>query len=111
VALSGAHALGRCHAENSGYVGPWQGAPTVFSNVYYKLLAKQTKAEYWTADDRFGKLQYRDKSGTLMMLPSDLVLVQDDAFKKHVLAYAKDQEVRCASTSLARNTLTRIAAV
>ena len=48
VALSGAHALGRCHAENSGYVGPWQGAPTVFSNVYYKLLAKQTKAEYWT---------------------------------------------------------------
>ena len=28
------------------------------------------------------------------MLPSDLVLVQDDSFKKHVLAYAKDQEVR-----------------
>ena len=28
------------------------------------------------------------------MLPSDLVLVQDEAFKKHVLAYAKDQEVR-----------------
>ena len=65
VALSGAHALGRCHAENSGYVGPWQGAPTIFSNVYFKLLAKQTKAEYWTPDDRYSKLQYRDKSGTL----------------------------------------------
>ena len=42
-------------------------------------------------DDRYSKLQYRDKSGTLMMLPSDLVLVQDESFKKHVLAYAKDQ--------------------
>ena len=65
VALSGAHALGRCHSENSGYVGPWQGAPTIVSNVYFKLLAKQTKAEYWTPDDRYSKLQYRDKSGTL----------------------------------------------
>lgn len=30
VALSGAHALGRCHADYSGYVGPWQGTPTIF---------------------------------------------------------------------------------
>lgn len=94
VALSGAHALGRCHAENSGYVGPWQGAPTVFSNVYFKLLAKQTKSDFWTPDDRYKQPQFKDKSGTLMMLPSDLVLVQDDAFKKYVLEYAKDQEVR-----------------
>ena len=27
VALSGAHALGRCHADASGYVGPWSGTP------------------------------------------------------------------------------------
>lgn len=92
VALSGAHALGRCHAESSGYVGPWQGTPTIFSNIYFKLLAKQEKnGDYWTPDGRFKQPQFKDPSGTLMMLPSDLVLVQDDAFRKHVDAYAKDK--------------------
>ena len=33
VALSGAHALGRCHADASGYVGPWTGTPTIFNNL------------------------------------------------------------------------------
>jgi hypothetical protein len=31
VALSGAHGLGRCHAEASGYVGPWTGTPELWS--------------------------------------------------------------------------------
>ena len=30
----------------------------------------------WTPDERYPKLQYKDASGTLMMLPSDLVLIQ-----------------------------------
>ncbi len=93
VALSGAHALGRCHAEASGYVGPWQGTPTIFSNIYYKLLLKGAKdgAAYWTPDPRAPKFQFQDPSGTLMMLPSDLVLVQDAQFKPFVEAYAKDK--------------------
>ena len=33
VALSGAHALGRCHAEASGYVGPWTPTPTTFVSI------------------------------------------------------------------------------
>lgn len=32
VALSGAHSLGRCHADRSGFVGPWTYTPTRFSN-------------------------------------------------------------------------------
>jgi cytochrome c peroxidase len=40
VALSGAHALGRCHATSSGYVGPWSPTPTVFNNLYLNLLLK-----------------------------------------------------------------------
>ena len=32
VALSGAHTLGRCHADRSGFVGPWTRAPTTVSN-------------------------------------------------------------------------------
>ena len=38
VALSGAHALGRCHEEASGYWGPWTFAETTFSNEYFRLL-------------------------------------------------------------------------
>jgi hypothetical protein len=36
VALSGAHALGRCHTDRSGHVGPWTRAETTFSNEYYR---------------------------------------------------------------------------
>ena len=43
------------------------------ANSYYKLLLKLQ----WAPDERYPKLQYRDQSGSLMMLPSDLVLVQD----------------------------------
>ena len=38
VALSGAHALGRCHETASGYSGPWTPTPTTFNNAYYTLL-------------------------------------------------------------------------
>ena len=38
VALAGAHALGRCHADASGYVGPWTPTPTTFNNLYFTLL-------------------------------------------------------------------------
>ncbi|CAM9768637.1 unnamed protein product, partial [Laminaria digitata] len=39
VALSGAHALGRCHVTSSGYDGPWTPTPTFFAGaVYFKLL-------------------------------------------------------------------------
>ena len=44
VALSGAHALGRCHEEASGYWGPWTFAETTFSNEYFRLLLGET----WT---------------------------------------------------------------
>ena len=32
VALIGAHAVGRCHENASGYWGPWTFAETTFSN-------------------------------------------------------------------------------
>jgi hypothetical protein len=32
VALLGAHALGRCHTDRSGYWGPWTFAENTFSN-------------------------------------------------------------------------------
>lgn len=41
VALSGAHALGRCHTDRSGFEGPWTFSPTVVTNDYYKLLLEE----------------------------------------------------------------------
>ena len=38
VALSGAHALGRCHTDRSGFEGPWTFSPSTVTNDYYKLL-------------------------------------------------------------------------
>lgn len=88
VALSGAHALGRCHATASGYEGPWTPTPTSFNNLYFVLL----KSLQWTPDQTKTKVQYTDPSGKLMMLPSDLVLIEDSKFKTFVDLYAKDQK-------------------
>ena len=88
VALSGAHALGRCHADASGYVGPWSSTPLLFNNSYYGLL----KGLKWTENAKTKKFQYEDPSGQLMMLPSDIVLLEDENFKKYVDVYAKDQK-------------------
>ena len=41
VALSGAHALGRCHTDRSGFEGPWTFSPTTLTNDYYKLLLEE----------------------------------------------------------------------
>jgi cytochrome c peroxidase len=41
VALSGAHALGRCHVDRSGFEGPWTFSPTVLTNDYYTLLLNE----------------------------------------------------------------------
>ena len=89
VALSGAHALGRCHPTSSGYVGPWTFTPQTFDNQYFVLL----RGLKWSPDPKATKLQYTDPSGKLMMLPSDLVLIEDSGFAKYVDAYAKDKQL------------------
>ena len=89
VALSGAHALGRCHADRSGFDGPWTFSPTVLTNDYYRLLME----EKWGWRRWGGPKQYEDKSTkSLMMLPTDVALIQDKEFKKYVEKYAKDNQ-------------------
>lgn len=94
VALSGAHAVGRCYIQNSGYTGPWTYSETTFSNQYFRLLLDEkwrVKTTHngapWT-----GPLQYETSDGALMMLPSDMVLVEDTIFKTFVEIYAKDEQ-------------------
>jgi len=94
VVLSGAHGLGACHVERSGFWGPWTRAPTTVSTEYYRELIQNT----WTIKTEHkgkpwqGPLQFEDPTGDLMMLPSDMVLVQDKKFRKWVEHYAKDQD-------------------
>ncbi|KAK3362225.1 heme peroxidase [Lasiosphaeria hispida] len=90
VALSGAHALGRCHANRSGFEGPWTFSPTVLTNDYYKLLLD----EKWQWKKWEGPKQYEDKTTkSLMMLPADMAIIQDKKFKAYVEKYAADNDV------------------
>jgi catalase (peroxidase I) len=93
VALSGAHSLGACHRERSGFWGPWTRAPTTMSNEYFRELIETPwtiktthKGKPWD-----GPIQFEDPTGELMMLPTDIALIQDAAFRKHVEKYAKDE--------------------
>lgn len=95
VALLGAHAMGRCHTDRSGYWGPWTFAENTFSNEYFRLLMEERwspkgthNGKPWTGPD-----QFEDSTGKLMMLPADIALILDPEFKKYVAMYAKDEDL------------------
>lgn len=89
VALSGAHALGRCHRDRSGFDGPWSFSPTSFSNAYYDLLLN----EKWNMRKWEGPPQFEDsKTKSLMMLMTDMALTTDKKFRPYTEKYAKSEE-------------------
>lgn len=89
VALSGAHAMGRCHTDRSGFDGPWTHSPVTFSNQYFELLQN----EGWSWKKWKGPAQFEDKkTKSLMMLPTDMVLIKDKSFKKYAKQYAESEE-------------------
>ena len=66
VALAGAHAVGRCHRDRSGFEGPWTFSPTTITNDFFKLLFDET----WVWKKWDGPKQLEDKkTRSLMMLP------------------------------------------
>jgi len=96
VALLGAHALGRCHTDRSGYWGPWTFAgkmiysalicffffyntddmlihvkENTFSNEYFRLLLEERWSPKMTHNGKpwDGPDQFEDSTGKLMMLP------------------------------------------
>ncbi|KAI1374448.1 heme peroxidase [Hypoxylon crocopeplum] len=104
VALSGAHNLGRCHADRSGFDGKWVNKPTRFSNQYFKLLLandwkKKTLPSgveqfvYVEEDPELEAGEEGEKPEELMMLPTDMSLLSDPAFRPWVERYAADKDL------------------
>ncbi|KAI8997511.1 heme peroxidase [Pilobolus umbonatus] len=88
VALIGAHTVGRCHVDRSGFDGPWTYNPTRFSNQFYKLLLNVE----WVEKKWDGPKQFVDADeGEIMMLPTDMALLEQP-FLQYVELYAKDQQ-------------------
>eukprot|EP01125_Pyxidicula_operculata_P005471 TRINITY_DN193_c2_g2_i1.p1 TRINITY_DN193_c2_g2~~TRINITY_DN193_c2_g2_i1.p1 ORF type:complete len:528 (-),score=143.00 TRINITY_DN193_c2_g2_i1:149-1732(-) len=88
VALSGAHTLGRCHKDRSGYEGAWTAQPLVFDNQYFVDLVNKK----WELSEKDGKKVYVDGQTDLIMLPSDMVLVTDGSFAEYTKAFAQNSE-------------------
>ncbi|KAJ3265370.1 hypothetical protein HDU77_005393 [Chytriomyces hyalinus] len=80
VALSGGHCLGGVPQLNA----PWTSTPFEFNNAYFVLLSNP---EQYTAVDG----GYRNRDG-LIMLASDMALVEDETFAQYVSLYAQDEE-------------------
>ncbi|KAI2468642.1 heme peroxidase [Annulohypoxylon bovei var. microspora] len=106
VALSGAHNLGRCHIDRSGFEGKWVNNPTRFSNQYFRLLlANEKEWRRKTLPNGVEQFVYAEKDAEaeagaegekmeeLMMLPTDMALLSDPAFRPWVQRYAQDKEL------------------
>lgn len=89
VCLIGAHCLGKCHTDRSGYDGPWGPSFTMFTNDFFVRLLQNWHVKKWD-----GKRQYEDdESKSFMMLPTDMVLKTDSKFLKYVKMYADDEKL------------------
>lgn len=84
--------------------GPWTRAESTFSNEYFRLLyeekwspktAKHAGPETHGAPacPWKGPPQFESADGTLMMLPSDLVLTKDPQFAEWALKYKADEDL------------------
>jgi cytochrome c peroxidase len=98
VALIGAHAMGRCHKDRSGYTGRWTKSPTEFTNQFYEqLLTKNWVKKEWDGPEQF----VDEETGTLMMLPADMALLDDDIFRGYAEEFAQDEPAFFAEFSKA----------
>eukprot|EP01060_Flectonema_neradi_P007197 TRINITY_DN149_c5_g1_i1.p1 TRINITY_DN149_c5_g1~~TRINITY_DN149_c5_g1_i1.p1 ORF type:complete len:330 (+),score=88.73 TRINITY_DN149_c5_g1_i1:59-991(+) len=101
VALIGAHALGRCNKDRSGYDGPWTNDPYGFSNSFFVELLDRTW-QIKPSSKGTPNEQYEDaESKKLMMLPADMALTKDAEFMKWVKAYYADNDKFCEDFSKA----------
>jgi catalase (peroxidase I) len=87
VALSGAHTVGKCHGDRSGFEGAWTEDHLKFDNSYFTDMLNKEYSDMTTAA---GCPQKKHASGTIMLI-SDLALLEPP-FREFVELYAKDQD-------------------
>ena len=87
TALMGAHSIGTCHRENSGFNLPWDKTDTALDNIYYKNILDTTQ-EWARANVEFDKhvngpmsrnmwLNLKDGATQINMLNTDMALLWD----------------------------------
>jgi len=73
VAILGAHTIGRAHASDSGFTGPWVEEWGTFDNEYYKDILKDD----WVQQTASNGLKEWSKDGFFIMLNADIGLFKD----------------------------------
>ncbi len=106
VLIGGGHVLGRCHADRSGYDGPWVDNPIKFSNEYFEELFENEWEEKEIKET--GKVQFKDEGDELMMLPTDMLMIRDPHFKKLSEIYYKDNDKFMKDFAVAYKKLTEL---
>ncbi|KAL1511739.1 hypothetical protein AB1Y20_005027 [Prymnesium parvum] len=84
VALMGAHTLGRCQPQNSGFNGAWTSEPLAFDNQYFK---EQFDEQWASAGDSY---QNGHQDGTIR-LNADMHLSTDPQLVRWATAFASDE--------------------
>jgi catalase (peroxidase I) len=109
VVLSGAHTVGMCHADRSGFDGAWTEQPLKFDNSYFvDMLNKKWEPET-TAK---GCPQFKNESGEskTIMLISDLAMIKDDKMRILVEKYAADEKLFFDDFAVSYQKLTELGA-
>ncbi|XP_067933049.1 putative ascorbate peroxidase [Watersipora subatra] len=81
IALLGAHSVGRCHLENTGFAGRWDNTELTLDNHYYKSLVGTN----WKSTMVEGQHQWNatNSDNSRMMLNSDLALLKSFTFNNN----------------------------
>eukprot|EP00796_Vickermania_ingenoplastis_P006304 gene6304-4537_t len=105
VVLCGAHTVGGAHRDVTGFQGNWTDQPAVFDNSFFKVLLERD----WVVDKENETLQFKDaNTKKLMMMPSDVALRLDPAYRVICERYAADNELFKCDFAAAWKKLTEI---
>ncbi|KAJ3019761.1 UNVERIFIED_CONTAM: heme peroxidase [Siphonaria sp. JEL0065] len=95
VALMGAHNLGNCAPQRSGYSGPWSTTPLTLTNEFFTLLvlSSSTPSLYTNQTIVYKdstKWQWEDVRGRIM-LPIDMNMIKDPSYFEIIKNYSTDE--------------------
>lgn len=91
VLNGGGHTIGQCHKQFSGFDGRWTSGNDTLDNEYFKTLLTHE----WSLEtvQKTNRTQFTNKDGSLMMLHTDMVFLNDPKFRAIVQSYAEDNDL------------------